>query len=430
MTNYRQNQKQHYISLRGDTVGIISSIYNSGYNIKRLFLGEQELKLAYLGEQIVFNEVIDDLNYVLYEFYKGKTISNTIEAPVKRAILKGQTLVNFAQNEQGGSGVSDIKLTEGRLTWTAQWEWEKLYFVVNGKPNTKYIIKYQSINENIGIFHRPETTDPHSGWVETISASNQTITTYNEGTFVVSLENASVSSDLWIQDFMIIEYQEGMENWDIPYFEDMQSVKMPVLTTSNEDGTKTNILTVNEEVELRGIGNVKDELNLLTGELTQRIGEIIFDGSEDWRVYNNTTTNTISFRYTIPDGMTYTDNPKYMCDNFRVLRQTEALNTKESEWTFYNMAGSAMIFFNVLRSKLLSEDLNGWKLYLQANPITIQYELVTESVKTVALSHVIKPYEGTNTYHSSSETFSPTVELSVPVVSTGAQTLNEILTAE
>ena len=273
MTNYRQNQKQHYISLRGDTVGIISSIYNSGYNINRLFLGEQELKLAYLGEQIVFNEVIDDLNYVLYEFYKGKTISNTIEAPVKRAILKGQTLVNFAQNEQGDSGVSDIELTEGRLTWTAQQEWGKLYFVVNGKPNTKYIIKYQSRNKNIGIFYRPETTDPHSGWFETISVSNQTITTYNEGTFVVSLENASVSSDLWIQDFMIIEYQEGMENWDIPYFEDMQSVKMPVLTTSNEDGTKTNILTVNEDVTLRSNGDVYDELNLLTGRLTQRIDE-------------------------------------------------------------------------------------------------------------------------------------------------------------
>ena len=27
---------------------------------------------------------------------------------------------------------------------------------------------------------------------------------------------------------MIIEYQEGMENWDIPYFTGMQSVKLPV----------------------------------------------------------------------------------------------------------------------------------------------------------------------------------------------------------
>ena len=39
---------------------------------------------------------------------------------------------------------------------------------------------------------------------------------------------------------MIFEYQDGMENWDIPYFEGMQSVKMPVLTTIGKylfDGT-------------------------------------------------------------------------------------------------------------------------------------------------------------------------------------------------
>ena len=63
---------------------------------------------------------------------------------------------------------------------------------------------------------------------------------------------------------------------------ELVSVKMPVLTTSNEDGTKTNILTVNEPVELRGIGGVQDTLDCLTGELTQRIGEIVLDGSEDW----------------------------------------------------------------------------------------------------------------------------------------------------
>ena len=54
----------------------------------------------------------------------------------------------------------------------------------------------------------------------------------------------------------------------------------------NEKGSKlvdgykipyiSNILTVNENVVLRGIGDVKDELDLLTGKLTQRIDE---DGS-------------------------------------------------------------------------------------------------------------------------------------------------------
>ena len=36
---------------------------------------------------------------------------------------------------------------------------------------------------------------------------------------------------------------------------------------------KTNILTVNEDVTLRSNGNICDELNLLTGQLTQRIDE-------------------------------------------------------------------------------------------------------------------------------------------------------------
>ena len=38
-----------------------------------------------------------------------------------------------------------------------------------------------------------------------------------------------------VKGLMIIEYQEGMENWDIPYFEGMQSVKMPVLRTTGKN---------------------------------------------------------------------------------------------------------------------------------------------------------------------------------------------------
>ena len=50
---------------------------------------------------------------------------------------------------------------------------------------------------------------------------------------------------------------------------------------------KSNILSTPQDLELRGIGNVKDELNLATGELTQRIGEIVLDDSnvEGWRSY-------------------------------------------------------------------------------------------------------------------------------------------------
>ena len=51
---------------------------------------------------------------------------------------------------------------------------------------------------------------------------------------------------------MIIEYQQGMENWDIPYFEGMQSVKLPVLTTHN-----SNNFPFKEFIE--GTGATEDE---------------------------------------------------------------------------------------------------------------------------------------------------------------------------
>ena len=42
-------------------------------------------------------------------------------------------------------------------------------------------------------------------------------------------------------------------------------------------------------INLRSLPNgVKDELNLLTGEYIQRVGEVVLDGSEDegWQLYD------------------------------------------------------------------------------------------------------------------------------------------------
>ena len=72
---------------------------------------------------------------------------------------------------------------------------------------------------------------------------------------------------------------------------------MPVLTTSNEDGTKTNILTANEDVTLRSNGDICDELNLLTGQLTQRIGE-------DGVVLSQEVVKTVDLTIVDQDGKT------------------------------------------------------------------------------------------------------------------------------
>ena len=60
------------------------------------------------------------------------------------------------------------------------------------------------------------------------------------------------------------------------FLSDYKNVQFQIeegLTPTAYEPYKSNILTVNEDVTLRSNGDICDELNLLTGQLTQRIGE-------------------------------------------------------------------------------------------------------------------------------------------------------------
>ena len=208
--------------------------------------------------------------------------------------------------------------------------------------------------------------------------------------------------------------------WYITRFSDMTKDYLQTITqieeTQNEYSTstsyepyKSNILTTNEEVELRAIGDVKDELNLLTGELTQRIGEITFDGSENWETHDTTTTNTV--RYYL-NGAVQNAKPISedggVCDKIPYGRihgvdEVGVVLTKASGHCY-------------LRSTI--RDLSEFKTWLQSNPITVQYQLATEVIKTVDFSIVdqdgntveeVKPFTNGHII-TSSATLTPELE--------------------
>ena len=61
----------------------------------------------YLGNQLLY-DVDLDAEYVLMDIEDGDTIDSTIEAPVKSAILKGQTLVNVNRsNYTANTNITD-----------------------------------------------------------------------------------------------------------------------------------------------------------------------------------------------------------------------------------------------------------------------------------------------------------------------------------
>lgn len=152
---------------------------------------------------------------------------------------------------------------------------------------------------------------------------------------------------------------------------------------------KTNILSTSEDVELRGVGGVRDELNLLTGEVTQRIGEIVLNGSENWTnqsVHDRTNTK----RYTLSINDTnLSEIYSSTSVNVNLLSNFKA-NSPINRDT--DIEGITMICWNkttkdisIRVNKTTVNSLDEFKNWLSQNPITIQYHQASESIKTVDL---------------------------------------------
>ena len=436
-----------------------------------------------------------------YEFTEGQsvTIDDTKESGAVGVELKGQTLVNsFITSYYQHGGMWGIIFFKSEL-------------MAKGK---KYVIVLQHLPKNCQ-------------WAVTNYDGSVMLLNYTEqlrGVFTSSLNGFEDTFALHINDGktirsleelqkvkpMLIEYQDGMENWDIPYFEGMQSVQAPSVTTVgknilaphllnhnilnsvknysgfdftyNSDGTftvngtntvevtlhckseefikllvdgetysvpegmlietiyndgtppkwtrtsryeknrvvrfspyfqwmkgatlsnkkfypmvevgsvsttyepyKSTTLTTPEEITLRGIGNVKDTLNLQTGEYTQRIGEVVLDGNTSVEGLGNELDNTIYFY--VNNSYTLAKN-KYNCPALAnaIVFELEDLTGTSVDHQCMHFTSKGHLQIRLLKTSLSEVSVNGIKQYLQANPITVQYELKTPIVTKVSLT--------------------------------------------
>nr|DAG16305.1 MAG TPA: hypothetical protein [Caudoviricetes sp.] len=231
-----------------------------------------------------------------------------------------------------------------------------------------------------------------------------------------------------------------VDNNDVEIRSDLNTIAIQIeqsSTSTTYEPYKSNILSTPSDLELRGIGNVKDELNCLTGQMTERIGEVVLDGSEEYWGLNASwsadETDYCCFYNTeiIKNIIKVLSADKLAVKNPNELRDYET-NLAISEGIRNDIA-NIQIF--LAKSKLTTVDVNGFKQYLQSNPITIQYQLATENIKTVDLSdNVVYSYNGTTHYSCSSEEGSlvPTLSVKVPtdVQATIAQQRNTIQALE
>ena len=111
-----------------------------------------------------------------------------------------------------------------------------------------------------------------------------------------------------------------------------------------------------------------DEIDLEKGVVTRRVGKVVLDGSENWSI---TRTNSLSTIFGIA-FKSNNDTKDVICDTFNGTFIPIFSDGDEAV-----KLNNTTIFISILNNKLSTVDANGFKQWLQANPTTVYYELVT-----------------------------------------------------
>ena len=190
------------------------------------------------------------------------TVNHVVPLAYKSAILKGQSIKNLVA-EQGFGGSNT--LYESRFFDTPINSGEKLtVFVVNPLVTT---IRVGFQYANSGAWSNEITYDVTTDKRIVCTVPEDKISRY-VGVIVPSAYNST-----GYENSLVILKGDYSQLEISSYFEGIKGVQMPVLRISNQDGSQTATISIEEEFTLRSNEEVYDELDLMTGKFTQRIGE-------------------------------------------------------------------------------------------------------------------------------------------------------------
>ena len=450
------------------------------------YMGNNQKSIRKVNEANVDYAVktaIGEFNYLDYEG-QHITANNSIEGHTKSAILKGQTLVNLCPSKVIDYVASSDWDGYHQLVQNSKQSFDQWRALQDLKPNTKYYIScyvetFEVVNNEGYCLNNPsvESIFGDSMIVNGVGRYQWLSTTKSELTdeifMALRCQNALARGAIKIRDFMIIEYQEGMENWDIPYFTGMSSVRMPVLQTTGK-----NLFDMNKQITSNATYEViGDELILscssagwynLKLEFFNLTPNKPYTLSYDYEILEGSPNNQIivvdSSNTTISNNIAPSDGKISMifyCGNstkFGKIRYYNIQLEEASAPTSYEPHKSNILTVNedvelcsvgevkdeldLLTGKITQRtDIRPYQESDESDSEVLtdmtntRYKLAQEVVKTVDLSdNVVYSYDGTTHYSCSSEEGSlvPTLSVKVPtdVQATIAQQRNTIQALE
>ncbi len=152
----------------------------------------------------------------------------------------------------------------------------------------------------------------------------------------------------------------------------------------------------------------------------QRSAEVVLNGSESWSLSDtsltdpNNTNSTISFQMIFNDILyNRVIDIKIICDKFgNDVASSASTLSEDREWIRPYSSTSGAIGIKILKTKLSTQDVAGFKQWLQANHVTIVYQLAQEKVYECTNIDLIT-YNGETNYVIESGVIVPKTTLKV-----------------
>ena len=399
-----------------------------------------------------------ELEYQTVQTNDTTTVLNAIPYHYKSAILKGNTLVNIAQITSHNFDSNRTPVQDLNKSLETGKQYTIIMNIVSQTTTQGVTIRFGKNREsyiNVGTING---VGLHK---LLFSATND----FNQIAPYIKTDEWNAGLSLEYNQLMIIE--GDYTNVDIPYFEGMQSVKMPVLTTVGKNLFDISKVIKNSSFSTNGNTIVYTStssivnISIFTGKSAMATPLGDFEGikvspnteytltnesNTNFRIVFNDITKNIN-NVIIGDGYLFVNNSE--TKTFTTPSWCEYIDIKfgggaVGEYTISNLQleqGSTATTYEPYKSNILTvnEDVtlrsNG-SVYDELDLLTGKLTqrigedgsvLTQEVVKTVDLTSLLdKPFEETNHYQVSSDTINPTFVAEVPIVSEGEQTLAEI----
>lgn len=166
--------------------------------------------------------------------------------------------------------------------------------------------------------------------------------------------------------------------------------------TSEYQDPINDLISVPLSAPLRSLPNgICDIADIQNGKEIRKIGKKVLNGTESIIVASTqTSTNTLLFYTKINDAKPLLSIPErnkgIICNLF--IPDAELWNITDNEGVMINQASD--LFIRINKTKLATQDLAGFKLWLQNNPITVYYELTTPVEIPIVSRNTLRTYDG------------------------------------